>query len=536
MNATANSGYNFKEWQVIKPAGLSISGNTFTMPDEAVTVKAIFEPDGVTTYTVTFNSNGSIYATRTVQAGASIGIGSWPANPTKSGYTFSGWYTGANGTGSDFTPETTVNATMTVYAKWTANSSDSSNGSRDREDSTTPAPVTPAPGYSADISGIGATAISLPVSVNAGSNSAVVNIGTQQENIFSGEGTTVITVPSIPGVNNYTISIPADCLSTLGGKGALTFNAATGSVTLPADMLSGIAGTEGKNVGITIGQGDKSILPETVRTAIGDRPLIQLSATIDGKQTEWSNPNAPVRISIPYTPTADELANPESIIIWYIDGSGNTVSVPNGRYDTAAGTVTFTTTHFSYYAVGYNKVNFNDVATNAWYNKAVGYIAARGITTGTGSSNYGPEVRLTRGEFLVMLMKAYEIGPDSNVTNNFSDAGNTYYTGYLAAAKRLGITGGVGGNMFAPNKDISRQEMFTMLYDALKLIDKLPQPDAEKTLSTFSDAGQVASWAKDAMTFMAGTGIIGGSSGRLLPERTTTRAEMAQALYNLLSK
>jgi hypothetical protein len=67
-----------------------------------------------------------------------------------------------------------------------------------------------------------------------------------------------------------------------------------------------------------------------------------------------------------------------------------------------------------------------------------------------------------------MLMKAYGITADPNTSNNFSDAGNTYYTGYLAAAKRLGISAGVGDNLFAPSQELTRQEMFTLLYNTLQ--------------------------------------------------------------------
>ena len=90
--------------------------------------------------------------------------------------------------------------------------------------------------------------------------------------------------------------------------------------------------------------------------------------------------------------------------------------------------------------------------------------------------------------------------------------------------------------MFAPEKEITRQEMFTLLYNALKVIRQLPQGDSDKTLDYFSDAGQIDSWAKEAMTLMVKTGTIGGSAGKLNPTSTTTRAEMAQVLYNLLSK
>jgi hypothetical protein len=96
-------------------------------------------------------------------------------------------------------------------------------------------------------------------------------------------------------------------------------------------------------------------------------------------------------------------------------------------------------------------------------------------------------------------------------------AGNAYYTNYLAAAKRLGISVGVGNNIFAPEKEITRQEMFTLLYNALKVIGRLPQVDSGKMLSYFTDAGQIYSWAKDAMKLLTETRAISGSGSRLNP-------------------
>lgn len=320
------------------------------------------------------------------------------------------------------------------------------------------------------------------------------------------------------------------------GTGALTFSAPYGSIAITGDMLAGMAGTEGKKAGITIAQGDKSGLPEDVQAAIGDRPIVRLTLALDGRQTDWNNPDAPVTVNIPYTPTTEELASPEGIVIWYIDGSGNTVCIPNGRYDPVTGTVTFTAAHFSYYAVSYKKTGFKDVAKDAWYYKAVSFIAAREITLGTGGGNFSPDAKLTRGQFIVMLMRAYGIEPDADPdpNDNFADAGNTYYTGYLAAARRLGISAGVGNNMFAPEKEITRQEMFKLLYNALKVIGKLSGSSSEKTLSDFSDADEVAAWAYDAVKLFVESGIINGSGGKLDPLSTTTRGQMAQVLYILL--
>src|SRR5690606_2650988 len=138
-------------------------------------------------------------------------------------------------------------------------------------------------------------------------------------------------------------------------------------------------------------------------------------------------------------------------------------------------------------------VSFNDVAPDAWYKKAVDFIAARQITSGSGNGNYSPNAIITRGEFITLLIRAYEIAPDKNPANNFVDAGNTYFTGYLAAAKRLGISYGTGNNMFSPGKEITRQEMFTMLYNALKAINSLPQGSSGKTLNDFADANEINS-------------------------------------------
>lgn len=420
------------------------------------------------------------------------------------------------------------NVPLNTIISVTVNAGSNGGGSSGGDTSSTPS-------YKAVVNVGNGSDTTLPVAVNKSSGSASVDVGTGS-NLMAGGKSAVISVPPIPGVRTYTMGVPISNLTTPDVQGELTFKTDNASLTVPSNMLTGISGISGSKAQISIGQGDRSTLPADVKAAIGSKPLVQLTLSIGGKQTDWSNPNAPVMVSIPYKPTAAELVNPESIVIWYIDGSGHVITIPNGHYDPATGMVTFATTHFSNYAVAYSKVNFSDVAAGAWYNKAVSFIAARGITGGTGSGKYSPDDKLTRGEFLVMLMKACGIAPDTNSADNFSDAGNTYYTGYLAAAKRLGITVGIGNNRYAPDREITRQGMFTLLYNARKVIGQLPQGDSGKTLSDFTDAGQIGPWAKDAMTLLVETGTVAGNNGALAPLSMATRAEMAQVLYNLLSE
>jgi hypothetical protein len=371
--------------------------------------------------------------------------------------------------------------------------------------------------------------------LNAAFESAVQN--------SEGKKTVEITVPPVQGATGYETSLPAGALTGAGSNTLLEIKTGIADVTLPGNMISQGSAGGASNISLTVAHADVSALDEGLKNQIGSRPVVQLTLSLDGERTDWNNRTAPVTVSISYAPTAEELANPEGIVIWYLDGSGSAVSVPNGRYDPDTGKVTFNVTHFSDYAVAYNQVSFNDVPAGAWYGNAVSFIAARDVTAGTGDGNFSPDAKLTRGQFLVMLMKAYEIAPDAQPQDNFADAGSTYYTGYLAAAKRLGISGGIGDNLFAPEKEITRQEMFTLLYNALKVIGQLPEAGSEgsggdtgKALTDFSDSGEIASWATEALTFLTKNGTAAGSNNALTPLATTTRAEMAQVLYNLLSK
>ncbi|MGI6084158.1 MAG: S-layer homology domain-containing protein [Acetivibrionales bacterium] len=403
----------------------------------------------------------------------------------------------------------------------------------------TPAP-TSIPAYTAELTVTGNQGAGTPIQVNVDTQTAT-GTATLDENIAAEllTGSGVISMPSISGVNAYSVEIPAAVLSNAEGSGMLIMSTDVGNIVIPDNMLSNIPAGMGENAAIAIGQGDKSGLNEEEKAAVGERPLIQLALTLDGEVTSWNNPNAPVTVSIPYIPTAEELNNPENIVIWYLDGSGELICIPNGRYDPETGTVAFSTTHFSLYAVGYNEVTFNDVAPNAWYAKAVSFISARKITAGTGGGNFSPAKNLTRGEFIVMLMRAYGIEPDENPTNNFSDAGNNNFTNYLAAAKRLGISAGIGNNLFGTEQYITRQEMFTMLYNALKLINMLPESKVGSDVipfSSYSDVDEIHPYAREAIKLLVEAGTIVGNGGKLSPRETTTRAQMAQVIYQLLSK
>lgn len=296
------------------------------------------------------------------------------------------------------------------------------------------------------------------------------------------------------------------------------------------------AAADSGDVTLTVRKVASSELSDKYQALVGSRPVYDLTVSKGGKTvSDFKGGHATV--TIPYTLKTGE--NPNAVVIYYLSDGGKLIAV-RGHYDADLKAVIFKTTHFSKFVIGYNPVSFNDIADSAWYKNAVDFIAARDITTGTGNNMFSPEAKLTRAQFVVLLLNAYQISTqnqgESSQILNFSDAGNTYYTDYLLAAKALGIVNGVGNNMFAPEKEITRQEMFVMLYNALKVIDEVPSYVNNTQLSSFNDADKIAVWANEALSSLVKTGTVGGYNNNLNPIATTTRAEIAQVLYNLLSK
>ena len=314
--------------------------------------------------------------------------------------------------------------------------------------------------------------------------------------------------------------------------GNVTIGLGLGSITFSGKSIDAISGaSDAGDISFEMELVDPSDLPAAVRSKVGTRLVYDF--TLMAGKTQISEFGGKATISIPYTPGAGE--NRHAIVVYYLDDSGN-ISTVRGRYNAATGMVTFVTTHFSMYIVGYHEVTFTDVAETAWYHDAVAFCAARGITSGAGDGTFKPDAALTRGQFLVMLMRAYGMEPENNAGDNFADAGDTYYTGYLAAAKSAGITNGVGNNSFAPERVITRQDMFTLLYRILDVLSELPDADTEIAASDFQDYGEIAGYATEPMDAFVKSGIVSGSGGMLNPGDSSTRAQMVTVLYNLLSE
>ena len=176
---------------------------------------------------------------------------------------------------------------------------------------------------------------------------------------------------------------------------------------------------------------------------------------------------------------------------------------------------------------------YTDVNASDWYYEAVQFVANKGITQGVSSTSFDPDGKVTRAQFIVMLCRAYNI--EERTGDNFSDAGNTWYTGSLAAAKQLGISQGIGDNKFAPDDEITREEMVVLLYNYLSLTEPALDPTLTDSSAAYSDEDLISPWAREGVLYATTQKWVSGKEGNTFdPLGTATRAELAQIFYNLL--
>lgn len=179
-------------------------------------------------------------------------------------------------------------------------------------------------------------------------------------------------------------------------------------------------------------------------------------------------------------------------------------------------------------------VEYVDVAQNFWYYPYVSYAINNGIMVGTDSNHFHPDQKLTRSEMATIL---YSINGKPSVTYQpvFPDVpGNQWYSQPITWAYQKGIVAGYDNGLFGTYYQIARQELIMMMYRVAQMEGKDMSYDIS-ILQSFRDAGQIAEWAKPAVSWAVKNGVIAGQDGYMNPLNTATRAECATIIYSYLA-
>lgn len=178
---------------------------------------------------------------------------------------------------------------------------------------------------------------------------------------------------------------------------------------------------------------------------------------------------------------------------------------------------------------------FTDMGSHGWAAASVDFLYDGGVTTGTSATTYGPALNITRGDFILMLYRAFNL--TANATDGFKDVPtSSYYAQAIAVAKALGIAQGGSDGAFRPTDPLTREDAMVFLYRTLSRTGRTLAEAPASYLNRFSDGSSTSSYAQGSVAALVQAGIIqGDNNGRLNPKGSLTRAEMAVILHRVLT-
>lgn len=175
---------------------------------------------------------------------------------------------------------------------------------------------------------------------------------------------------------------------------------------------------------------------------------------------------------------------------------------------------------------------FEDVAESDWFYGAVSSLYFRELMGGLSSTVFGPEQPCTRGTVATILHRM-EKEPEATASDFTDVLAGAWYAPAVDWAREAGLMIGFGNGVFCPEAGITREQMALTMYRYAKF-KGLPV-EAKGDLSAFADAEQVSDWAREAMEWAVGCGIIKGTTeNRLAPQGAAKRSELAAVVQGFL--
>lgn len=173
---------------------------------------------------------------------------------------------------------------------------------------------------------------------------------------------------------------------------------------------------------------------------------------------------------------------------------------------------------------------FTDLPSH-WAKDRINKLLAAGIASKEGSTQYGPDDKMTRGEFVRMLVNV--IGTENKSENTFTDIPEgSAYADIIESAIYGGFTVGVEGKEFKAETVLTREDVVTLVANMYEVENGYALTPG---FIKFKDMPDIAPYARDAVKGMKEAGFVSGyDDNTFRPKDTVTRAEAIAVLYNAL--
>ena len=548
LTATPNEGYHFKEWQVIS-GGVTIKDNKFLMPSANVEVKAIFEKDAPpvpTEFTITVKTDGNGTASVS-HAKAVVGTEiALTATPNK-GYHFKEWEVISGGVTIKDDKFTMPSANVEVKAIF----------EKDAPPAPTEYTITVTSGDNGTASASHAkavvgTEIRLTATPNTGYHLKewqVISGGVTIENNKFTMPSANVEVKAIfekdapPAPTEFTITV------TSGDNG-----------TASASHAKAVVGTE-----IT--------LTATPNKGYHFKEWQVISGGVTIKDDKFTMPSANVEVKAIFEKDTGGGGGGYNPPVTYYTlrfetGGGSDIPSVQGTYNTYIDLTKYVPTWRGHTFIGWyserslmNKVSgvyltkdmtvyagwrvdenpgtganpFTDVSEKDWFYSDVMFVYENGLMLGTSKTLFSPHGTATRGMMATILWRM-EGSPVPKGKNSFTDVeAGKWYADAITWTAENGIFAGYGKDKFGPDDPITREQLAAIFYRYADY--KGYDLTVKGNLDKFKDADKITDYAKTAMQWAVGSGLMKGKSGNLLdPQGTATRAEIAAMLHRFIEK
>ena len=179
-------------------------------------------------------------------------------------------------------------------------------------------------------------------------------------------------------------------------------------------------------------------------------------------------------------------------------------------------------------------LGFNDVKETDWFFESVRFANFYHLMSGVSDKEFAPMNNLTRG-MLVTILYRLEGEPDCSKSTFDDVEKGMWYSNGIAWAAENKVVNGIGDNKFAPNSNITREQIALIMYNYSNL-HSLDTTES-KSVEMFKDATDVSEWAKEAVEWAIGAGLLSGKGDGILdPKGNATRAEIATILMRYVEK
>ena len=180
--------------------------------------------------------------------------------------------------------------------------------------------------------------------------------------------------------------------------------------------------------------------------------------------------------------------------------------------------------------------DFSDVRPADWYHDAVSYVCKNGLMNGTSNTTFSPNATTSRGMIVTILYRLAGSPdmPESNWGYPYADVdAAAYYSTPVYWARMNDLVTGYSDTQFGPDDAITREQMAAILYRYAENLELDTDTDfIPDKYYDFPDYKTVSRYAANAMSWCVNKGIANGSNGKLNPQGTATRAEVATMLMN----